>query len=29
MCDFAKEKIALTNKELVEERAAVLDMIKA
>jgi malate dehydrogenase len=28
MCDFAKEKIALTNKELVEERAAVLDMIK-
>jgi malate dehydrogenase len=29
MCDFCKEKIALTNKELVEERAAVLDMIKA
>jgi malate dehydrogenase len=29
MCEFAKEKIALTNKELVEERAAVLDMIKA
>lgn len=28
MCDFCKEKIALTNKELVEERAAVLDMIK-
>ena len=29
MCDFCKEKIALTNKELVEERAAVLDMITA
>jgi malate dehydrogenase len=29
MCEFCKEKIALTNKELVEERAAVLDMIKA
>jgi malate dehydrogenase len=29
MCDFCKEKIAFTNKELVEERAAVLDMIKA
>jgi malate dehydrogenase len=29
MCDFCKEKIALTNKELVEERAAVIDMIKA
>ncbi|MET0262142.1 MAG: malate dehydrogenase [Rariglobus sp.] len=29
MCDFAKEMIALTNKELVELRAAVLDMIKA
>ncbi len=29
MCDFAKSKIELTNKELVEERAAVLDMIKA
>jgi malate dehydrogenase len=29
MCDFSKEKIALTNKELVEERAAVLDMINA
>lgn len=28
MCDFCKEKIALTNKELVEERAAVLDMLK-
>jgi malate dehydrogenase len=28
LCDFCKEKIALTNKELVEERAAVLDMIK-
>ena len=28
MCDFCKEKIAITNKELVEERAAVLDMIK-
>ena len=28
MCDFAKSKIELTNKELVEERAAVLDMIK-
>jgi len=28
MCDFCKEKIAFTNKELVEERAAVLDMIK-
>ena len=28
MCEFAKEKIALTNKELVEERAAVIDMIK-
>ena len=27
MCDFCKEKIAITNKELVEERAAVLDMI--
>jgi len=27
--DFAKSKIAATNKELVEERAAVLDMIKA
>ncbi|MBC8039571.1 MAG: malate dehydrogenase [Opitutaceae bacterium] len=29
LCDFCKEKIALTNKELVEERAAVLDMITA
>ena len=29
VCDFCKEKIALTNKELVEERAAVLDMITA
>lgn len=29
MCDFCREKIALTNKELVDERAAVLDMIKA
>jgi malate dehydrogenase len=29
MCDFCKEKIAITNKELVEERAAVLEMIKA
>lgn len=29
MCEFAKSKIELTNKELVEERAAVLDMIKA
>jgi malate dehydrogenase len=29
MCDFCKEKIALTNRELVEERAAVLDMITA
>lgn len=29
MCDFAKSKIELTNKELVEERAAVIDMIKA
>lgn len=29
MCDFCKERIAITNKELVEERAAVLDMIKA
>lgn len=29
MCDFCKEKIAFTNKELVEERAAVLDMITA
>ncbi len=28
MDDFAKSKIAATNKELVEERAAVLDMIK-
>jgi malate dehydrogenase len=28
MCDFCKEKIALTNKELVEERAAVVDMLK-
>jgi malate dehydrogenase len=28
MCEFAKSKIALTNKELVEERAAVIDMIK-
>ena len=28
MCDFCKEKIAITNKELVEERAAVLDMIQ-
>lgn len=28
MCDFCKEKIAVTNKELVDERAAVLDMIK-
>lgn len=29
MCDFCKGRIAITNKELVEERAAVLDMIKA
>ncbi|MFA6961101.1 MAG: malate dehydrogenase [Opitutaceae bacterium] len=29
MCNCASEKIALTNKELVEERAAVIDMIKA
>lgn len=29
MCDFCKERIAITNKELVEERAAVIDMIKA
>jgi malate dehydrogenase len=28
MCEFAKSKIALTNKELVDERAAVIDMIK-
>jgi len=28
MCEFANSKIALTNKELVEERAAVIDMIK-
>jgi malate dehydrogenase len=28
MCDFCKEKIAITNKELVEERAAVVDMLK-
>jgi len=28
MCEFCKEKIAITNKELVEERAAVLDMIQ-
>jgi malate dehydrogenase len=28
MCDFCKERIALTNKELVEERAAVVDMLK-
>ncbi len=27
-CDFCKEKIAVTNKELVEERAAVIDMLK-
>ena len=29
MCEFAQSKIAATNKELVEERAAVLDMIKS
>ena len=29
MCDFAKSKIAATNQELVEERAAVLEMISA
>jgi malate dehydrogenase len=28
MCDFCKEKIAITNKELVDERAAVVDMLK-
>jgi malate dehydrogenase len=28
MCDFCKERIAITNKELVEERAAVVDMLK-
>jgi malate dehydrogenase len=28
MCDFCGEKIALTNKELVEERAAVVDMLQ-
>ena len=27
MCDFCKERIAITNKELVEERAAVVDML--
>jgi len=28
MCDFCREKIALTNKELVEERAAVVEMLQ-
>jgi malate dehydrogenase len=28
MCEFCKERIAITNKELVEERAAVVDMLK-
>jgi malate dehydrogenase len=28
MCDFCKERIAITNKELVEERAAVVEMLK-
>ncbi len=28
LCDFCKEKVAVTNKELVEERAAVVDMLK-
>lgn len=28
LCDFCKEKIAVTNKELVEERAAVVDMLQ-
>ncbi len=28
LCDFCKEKVAITNKELVEERAAVVDMLK-
>lgn len=28
MCDFCKERIAITNKELVDERAAVVDMLK-
>ena len=28
MCDFCQSKIAATNKELVEERAAVVDMLK-
>jgi malate dehydrogenase len=28
MCDFCKERIAITNKELVEERAAVVDMLQ-
>jgi malate dehydrogenase len=28
-CDFCQEKISVTNKELVEERAAVIDMLKA
>ncbi len=28
LCDFCKERVAITNKELVEERAAVVDMLQ-
>jgi malate dehydrogenase len=28
LCDFCRERIAITNKELVEERAAVVDMLR-